>query len=136
MLREGQTSSAFKPWNNSGRASIASFAEIKQWISSLVDGDTFGEAEMRHWLEAKNGDEVCSKTVKTYLAHAMYFSEAVTENAKFKQASRLTAESLRRPQAYAGVLLNTMILPGPSLCGGPQPPKVFMCVCVNGGEGG
>ena len=85
---------------------------------------------MRHWLEEKNGDEVCSKTVKTYLAHAMYFSEAVTENAKFKQASRLTAESLRRPQAYAGVLLNTMILPGPSLCGGPQPPKVFMCVCV------
>ena len=104
MLREGQTSRAFKPWNNFGRASIASFAEIKQWVSSHVDGDTFGEAEMRHLLQAKNGDEVCPKTVKTYLAHAMYFSEAVTENAKFKQASRLTAEqSLRRPQACVGV---------------------------------
>jgi len=104
MFKEGQTSRAFKPWNDSGRANIASSAEIKQWVSSHVDGDTFGEAEMRHWLEAKNGVEVCPKTVKTYLAHAMYFSETVPENAKFKQASRLTAEqSLRRPQAYAGV---------------------------------
>ena len=29
MLREGQTSRAFKPWNDSGRASIASSAEIQ-----------------------------------------------------------------------------------------------------------
>ena len=62
MLREGQTNRAFKPWNDSGRANIASSVEIKQWVSSHVGGDTFGEAEMRHWLEAKNGDEVCSKT--------------------------------------------------------------------------
>ena len=71
MLMEGQTSRAFKPWNDSGRASIASSAEIKQWVSSHVGGDTFGEPEMRNWLEAKNGDEVCSKTVKTYLAHVL-----------------------------------------------------------------
>jgi len=101
------------------------------FVGADQEGETFGEAEMRHWLQAKNGVEVSPKTVKTYVAHAMYFSEAVTENAKFKQASRLTAEqSLRRPQAYACVLLNTMILPGPSLCGGPQPPKVCVCACV------
>ena len=48
MLREGQTSRAFKPCNDSGRANIVSSAEIKQWVSSHVDGDTFGESEMRH----------------------------------------------------------------------------------------
>ena len=131
MFKQGQTGRAFKPWNDAGRENIATSAEIQQWVSSHQEGETFGEAEMRHWLQAKNGVEVSPKTVKTYVAHAMYFSETVTENAKFKQASRLTAEqSLRRPQAYACVLLNTMILPGPSLCGGPQPPKVCVCACV------
>ena len=57
-----------------------------------------------------------------------YFSETVTEHAKFKEASRLTAEqSLRRPQAYAGVLLNTMILPGPMSCGVAL--KLSYCFC-------
>jgi len=121
LLKDGHLEKAFKP----GRHNVVASSELKQWLGSHSEEATFGEAEMRQFLEAKHGQEVSRITVKNYVAHAMYFSDAVTENAKFKQASRLTAEeSLRRPQAYAGVLLNTMILPGPSLCGGPQPPKV------------
>jgi len=137
LLKNGQLEKAFKPWNDVGRHNLAASSELKQWVDAHKEGATFGDAEMRQFLETKHGQEVSSKTVKNYVAHAIYFSEAVTERAKFKQASRLTAEqSLRRPQAYAGVLLNTMILPGPSLCGGPQPPKVCVCVCVKGGGGG
>jgi len=121
LLKDGHLEKAFKP----GRHNVVASSELKQWLGSHSEEATFGEAEMRQFLEAKHGQEVSRITVKNYVGHAMYFSDAVTENAKFKQASRLTAEeSLRRPQAYAGVLLNTMILPGPSLCGGPQPPKV------------
>ena len=86
LLKDGQLEKAFKPWNDVGRQNIAASSELKQWVGAHQEGATFGDAEVRQFLEAKHGQEVSSKTVKNYVAHAMYFREAVTKKAKFKQA--------------------------------------------------
>ena len=82
LLKDGHLEKAFKP----GRHNVVASSELKQWLGSHSEEATFGEAEMRQFLEAKHGQEVSSKTVKNYVAHAMYFREAVTKKANFKQA--------------------------------------------------
>jgi len=65
-LKNGQLEKAFKPWNDVGRHNLAASSELKQWVDAHEEGATFGEAEMRQFLEAKHGQEVSSKTVKNY----------------------------------------------------------------------
>ena len=131
-FRKGDTAKAFKPWHDDGRENIVSASELKEWVEGHCNGASFGQSEMRSYLEDQCAGEVGDTTVATYLAHAMVYCDAVTENAKYKQAARITAEqSMRRVQAFVVTVLATHILSGRSPFH-PPPPKVrvWVCVCV------
>jgi len=106
---------AFKPWNDSGRENIISPPELKAWVLSHRPGETIGLVEVQRLLESKTGRAVDDKCLRTYLAHALFYCQRVTEQTKYKQECRDTAEkSMRRPQALAAAILHTHILPGKS----------------------
>lgn len=95
LFRNGDTAKAFKAWNDTGRTNIVSSLELKQWVLGHGVGASFGKAEMRQMLEDKLGKTVSGCTVKTYLAHAKFYSTtAVDDTKKVDTAQRLSATSV------------------------------------------
>ena len=103
LSRNGDTAKAFKAWNDTGRTNIVSSLELKQWVLGHGGGASFGKAEMRQMLqvEHKLGKRVSGCTVKTYLAHAKFYSTAAVEDAK--KVARDTAQRLSATSVLIGV---------------------------------